>query len=102
LAGGRADALVGGLSAIFGPLVGSFFDHRHAAVLAGFGHWVTVIQGSIFLICVLTFRGGVIGEIAHYFRRSFRKASRCESVPRLAASRGHDRRALAIFLAARL
>ena len=38
--------------------------------LAGFGQWVTVIQGVIFVICVLTLRRGVIGEIAHYFRRS--------------------------------
>ena len=38
--------------------------------LAGFGQWVTVIQGVIFVVCVLTFRGGVIGEIVHYFRRS--------------------------------
>ena len=32
--------------------------------------WVTVIQGVIFVVCVLTFRRGVVGEIAHYFRRS--------------------------------
>jgi branched-chain amino acid transport system permease protein len=29
-----------------------------------------VIQGVIFVACVLAFRGGIIGEIAHYFRRS--------------------------------
>jgi len=31
---------------------------------------VTVIQGAIFVICVLTFRRGVIGEIGHFFKRS--------------------------------
>jgi branched-chain amino acid transport system permease protein len=35
--------------------------------LAGFGRWVTVIQGVSFVICVLTFRRGVIGEIAYLF-----------------------------------
>jgi branched-chain amino acid transport system permease protein len=29
-----------------------------------------VIQGGIFVTCVLTFRRGIVGEIAHYFRRS--------------------------------
>jgi branched-chain amino acid transport system permease protein len=38
--------------------------------LAGFGQWVTVIQGGVFVVCVLTFRRGIIGEFAHYFRRS--------------------------------
>jgi branched-chain amino acid transport system permease protein len=31
---------------------------------------VTVIQGVIFVACVLTFRRGIVGEIGHYFRRS--------------------------------
>ncbi|KRQ00718.1 branched-chain amino acid ABC transporter permease [Bradyrhizobium manausense] len=63
--------LVGGLGTIFGPVVGAFVIIAMQQYLAGFGQWVTVIQGSIFVICVLTFRRGVIGEIAHYFRRSF-------------------------------
>ena len=37
--------------------------------LAGLGSWVTVIQGVIFVICVLTFRRGVIGEIANLIGR---------------------------------
>ena len=32
------------------------------------GQWVTVIQGVIFVVCVLLFRRGVIGELAHYLR----------------------------------
>jgi branched-chain amino acid transport system permease protein len=62
--------LVGGLGTIFGPVVGAFAIIAMQQYLAGFGQWVTVIQGSIFVICVLTFRRGVVGEIAHYFRRS--------------------------------
>jgi branched-chain amino acid transport system permease protein len=34
--------------------------------LAQAGAWVTVIQGAIFMICVLAFRRGVIGEIANW------------------------------------
>ena len=62
--------LVGGLGTVFGPVVGAFVIIAMQQYLAGFGQWVTVIQGAIFVICVLTFRRGVIGEIAHYFKRS--------------------------------
>ncbi len=63
--------LVGGLGTVFGPVVGAFVIVGMQQYLAGFGQWVTVIQGAIFVICVLTFRRGVVGEIAHYFKRSF-------------------------------
>jgi branched-chain amino acid transport system permease protein len=62
--------LVGGLGTIFGPVVGAFVIIAMQQYLAGFGQWVTVIQGVIFVACVLTFRRGIVGEIAHYFRRS--------------------------------
>lgn len=62
--------LVGGLGTSFGPVVGAFVIIAMQQYLAGFGQWVTVIQGAIFVICVLTFRRGIIGEIAHYLKRS--------------------------------
>ena len=62
--------LVGGLGTVFGPVVGAFVIIAMQQYLAGFGQWVTVIQGVIFVVCVLTFRRGIIGEIAHFFRRS--------------------------------
>ncbi len=62
--------LVGGLGTVFGPVVGAFVIIAMQQYLAGFGQWVTVIQGGIFVICVLTFRRGVVGEIAHFFKRS--------------------------------
>jgi branched-chain amino acid transport system permease protein len=62
--------LVGGLGTVFGPVVGAFVIIAMQQYLAGFGQWVTVIQGVIFVACVLTFRRGVIGEIAHLLKRS--------------------------------
>jgi branched-chain amino acid transport system permease protein len=62
--------LVGGLGTVFGPVVGAFVIIAMQQYLAGFGQWVQVIQGVIFVTCVLTFRRGVVGEIAHLFRRS--------------------------------
>jgi branched-chain amino acid transport system permease protein len=62
--------LLGGLGTIFGPVVGAFVIIAMQQYLAGFGQWVLVIQGVIFVICVLAFRRGIIGEIAYYTRRS--------------------------------
>jgi len=62
--------LVGGLGTVFGPVVGAFIIIAMQNYLAGFGQWVQVIQGAIFVACVLAFRRGIVGEIAHFFRRA--------------------------------
>ncbi|MDH7794768.1 MULTISPECIES: branched-chain amino acid ABC transporter permease [unclassified Beijerinckia] len=62
--------LLGGLGTVFGPVVGAFIIITMQQYLAQFGQWVVVIQGVIFVICVLTFRRGIVGEIANYFKRS--------------------------------
>jgi branched-chain amino acid transport system permease protein len=61
-------SLVGGLGTIFGPVVGAFAILTMQYKLASVGEWVLVIQGVIFVACVLLFRRGIIGEIAHYLR----------------------------------
>ncbi|WLA83270.1 branched-chain amino acid ABC transporter permease [Bradyrhizobium elkanii] len=61
--------LVGGLGTLFGPVVGAFVIIAMQQYLADFGQWVTVIQGAVFVVCVLTFRRGIIGEIGHLSRR---------------------------------
>src|SRR5215472_5802310 len=60
--------LLGGLGTVFGPIVGAVIIVGMQNYLASFGEWVTVIQGVIFVFCVLLFRRGVVGEIAHLFR----------------------------------
>lgn len=62
-------ALVGGLGTVFGPVAGAFIIKGMENYLAQeAGQWVAVIQGVVFVICVIAFRRGVIGEIAHYLR----------------------------------
>jgi branched-chain amino acid transport system permease protein len=61
-------ALVGGLGTVFGPVAGAFFIIAMQTYLAQVGQWVTVIQGVIFVACVLLFRRGIIGEVAHLLR----------------------------------
>ena len=61
--------LVGGLGTIFGPVLGAFAIVAMENYLAPFGQWVLVIQGVIFVICVLMFRRGIVGEIARILKR---------------------------------
>jgi branched-chain amino acid transport system permease protein len=60
--------LVGGLGTIFGPFVGAFIIIALENYLAPLGQWVLVIQGLIFVVCVLVFRRGIIGELANRLR----------------------------------
>ena len=58
--------LLGGLGTVFGPAMGALIVTSMENYLAQAGAWVTVIQGAIFMLCVLAFRRGVIGEIANW------------------------------------
>jgi branched-chain amino acid transport system permease protein len=60
--------LVGGLGTVFGPVVGAFVIIAMQNYLAEFGQWVTIIQGVIFVLCVLLFRRGIVGELAALLR----------------------------------
>jgi branched-chain amino acid transport system permease protein len=61
-------ALVGGLGTVFGPVVGAFIVIAMQNYLAQVGQWVTVIQGVVFVLCVLMFRRGIVGELARLLR----------------------------------
>jgi branched-chain amino acid transport system permease protein len=60
--------LLGGLGTVFGPVVGAFVVIAMQNYLAPFGQWVLVIQGAIFVVCVLIFRRGIVGELAQILR----------------------------------
>jgi branched-chain amino acid transport system permease protein len=61
--------LLGGLGTVFGPVVGAFVVIALENYLARLGAWVTVVQGLIFIVCVLTFRRGIVGEIARLLKK---------------------------------
>ena len=61
--------LVGGMGTIFGPVVGALVVLAMENYLAQLGAWVTIVQGAIFVICVLTFRRGVIGELGRILKK---------------------------------
>ena len=62
--------LVGGLGTVFGPVVGAFVIIAMETYLAEMGQWVTVVQGIVFVVCVLAFRRGIVGELNALFSRS--------------------------------
>ena len=62
--------LVGGMGTLFGPVVGAAIIVTMQNYLAQLGAWVTIVQGVIFVICVLAFRRGVIGEIAAKIKKN--------------------------------
>jgi branched-chain amino acid transport system permease protein len=61
--------LLGGLGTVFGPVVGAFIMIGLENYLATLGAWVTIVQGAIFVVCVLIFRRGVVGELGRLLRR---------------------------------
>lgn len=56
-------SLLGGMNTVFGPAVGAAILVSMQTYLAQTGAWITIIQGAIFLACVLMFRRGIVGEI---------------------------------------
>ena len=56
--------LLGGMGTIFGPLVGAGVVIGLEKYLAGIGSWSTIATGVIFVVCVLAFRRGIVGELA--------------------------------------
>ena len=61
--------LVGGLGTLFGPVIGAAVIVTMQNYLAQLGSWVTVVQGLVFVVCVMLFRKGVIGEIANLLKK---------------------------------
>jgi branched-chain amino acid transport system permease protein len=61
--------LLGGMGTVFGPVVGALVIISMQFYLAELGSWVTITQGIIFVVCVLAFRRGIIGEIEAWLRK---------------------------------
>jgi branched-chain amino acid transport system permease protein len=54
---------------VFGPIVGAGIIITMQNYLSGFGEWVLVIQGVIFVVTVLLFRRGIVGELIAFLGR---------------------------------
>jgi len=65
--------LLGGMGTIFGPLLGAGAIVTIQNYLSGgeMGNYVSIIMGVIFVVCVLAFRNGIVGEINKVIKRNF-------------------------------
>ena len=61
--------LVGGVGTVFGPIAGAAVIVAMQNYLAQLGSWVLVIQGVIFVVCVLLFREGIVGVLGRWLKR---------------------------------
>lgn len=75
-------SLLGGVGTFFGPVFGAGIVISLQNLLADkVGAWVTVIIGAIFVICVLAFRKGVVGELRAFLDRRRARPPEPRSVP---------------------
>jgi len=61
--------LLGGVGTVFGPTVGAFLVVTIQNYFSEVGSWVTIIQGIIFVVCVLAFRSGIVGVLAPWLKK---------------------------------
>jgi branched-chain amino acid transport system permease protein len=61
--------LVGGMGTFFGPIVGAALVVSMQNYLSHLGSWVLVVQGGIFVLCVLVFRAGIVGVLSRWLKR---------------------------------
>ncbi|QCK84569.1 branched-chain amino acid ABC transporter permease [Phreatobacter aquaticus] len=61
--------LVGGMGTVFGPIIGAAVIISMQNFLASLGAWVTIVQGIIFVVCVLVFREGIVGVISKWLKK---------------------------------
>lgn len=60
--------LIGGMGTIFGPIIGAGVIVAMQNYLADLGSLVLIVQGLVFIVCVLTFREGIIGVLAKWLK----------------------------------
>ncbi len=63
--------LLGGMGTPVGPSVGALLVAALENYLASYGSWIGVLTGSVFIVCVLAFRRGIVGEIRALAKREF-------------------------------
>lgn len=66
--------LLGGVGTLLGPLMGAgiVVSLQHILAQSPLGNWVSVILGIIFVVCVLSFRSGIVGELTKMYRKNFK------------------------------
>ncbi|RUR31649.1 branched-chain amino acid ABC transporter permease [Vreelandella nanhaiensis] len=66
--------LLGGVGTLLGPIMGAglVVSLQHILSQSPLGNWVSVMLGLIFVVCVLSFRSGIVGELGAIYRKNFK------------------------------
>lgn len=73
--------ILGGLQTLVGPVVGAILIVAMSHYLATYAEWVLMIQGMVFVIVVLLFRKGIVGEFYAWLERRELRALAARPVP---------------------
>jgi branched-chain amino acid transport system permease protein len=77
--------LLGGMNSVFGPAIGAVLISMLHHYFDALGAWVTIVVGLIFIVCVLMFRRGILGELT-YMLQQRRSSNSSSATPRLRES----------------
>lgn len=73
--------LLGGMNSVLGPAIGAVLVSALHHYFDALGAWVTVVVGLVFMICVLLFRRGLVGELDHFLsQRRYARANLKEGI----------------------
>lgn len=61
--------LLGGMNSVFGPAIGAVLISALHHYFDALGAWVTILVGLVFILCVLAFRRGIVGQLNHMLLR---------------------------------
>lgn len=67
--------LLGGVGTLLGPVIGAIFvvNLEYQLSQSFLGDWVDAILGGIFILCVLIFRAGIVGELQRFMRKNLNR-----------------------------
>jgi branched-chain amino acid transport system permease protein len=57
--------LLGGMNSVLGPAIGAVLVSALHHYFDALGAWVTIVVGLVFILCVLVFRRGIVGQLNH-------------------------------------
>ena len=65
--------LVGGVGTLMGPIVGAsvIVTMQNYLSTGDLGNYIHIIMGAVFVICVLAFRAGIVGQFKKFKERNF-------------------------------
>ena len=72
---------MGGLQTLLGPVVGALIIISMEHYLASFAEWVLIIQGAVFVVVVMLFRKGIVGQYLAWWKDRQQRQASAQATP---------------------